>query len=204
MRPRRRPDRRDAPAVSIQSVPSHKELMLAGESYFAEDPELVADRDACRRLTERLNSLGGAADPSARFELLASLLGAIGQETEVLSPFQCDYGYQIRIGARTFVNYGATILDSAPVVIGGDVQIGPNVQLLTPLHPLDPTERRTRYEYAEPIHIGDGAWLAAGVIVCPGVSIGADTVVGAGSVVTRDLPERHLCVGNPCRVVREL
>jgi maltose O-acetyltransferase len=184
-------------------VPSHKDLMLAGEPYFAEDPELLADRHACRRLTERLGAIGNA-DPSARTDVLVSLFGAIGQETEVLSPFQCDYGYQIRIGARTFLNYGAVILDSAPVVIGDDVQIGPNVQLLTPLHPLDPIERRRRYERAEPIRVGDGAWIAAGVIVCPGVSIGVDAVVGAGSVVTTDMPARHLCVGNPCRPVREL
>ena len=178
--------------------------MLAGEPYFAEDPELIADRRACRQLTERLGAAGSAADPSARFQVLSSLFGAIGEESEVLSPFQCDYGYQIRIGTRTFLNYGAVILDSAPIVIGDDVQIGPNIQLLTPLHPLDPIERRTRHERAEPVHIGDGAWLAAGVIVCPGVSIGADAVVGAGSVVTADMPERHLCVGNPCRPVREL
>jgi maltose O-acetyltransferase len=177
--------------------------MLAGEPYFAEDPELLADRRACRQLTKRLEAEGGE-DSSARFRLLASLLGAIGEETEVLSPFQCDYGYQIRLGARSFLNYGAVILDSAPVVIGDDVQIGPNVQLLTPLHPLGPTDRRTRYERAEPVHIGDGAWLAGGVIVCPGVSVGADAVIGAGSVVVRDMPERHLCVGNPCRPVREL
>jgi maltose O-acetyltransferase len=177
--------------------------MLAGEPYFAEDPELLADRRACRQLTKRLE-LVGDDDSSARFGLLASLLGAIGDETEVLSPFQCDYGYQIRLGARSFLNYGAVILDSAPVVIGDDVQIGPNVQLLTPLHPLDPTERRTRCERAEPVHIGDGAWIAAGVIVCPGVSVGADAVIGAGSVVVRDMPERHLCVGNPCRPVRKL
>jgi maltose O-acetyltransferase len=184
-------------------VPSQKDQMLAGESYFAEDAELLADRRACRVLTERLAAIG-VADLPTRADVLASLFGAIGEETEVLSPFQCDYGYQIRLGARTFINYGAVILDSASVVIGDDVQIGPNVQLLTPLHPLDPTERRTRYERAEPVHIGDGAWLAAGVIVCPGVTVGADAVVGAGSVVTRDLPGRHLCVGSPCRAVREL
>lgn len=184
-------------------MPSQKDLMLAGESYFAEDEELLADRRACRVLTRRLAAID-VEEPSTRVELLTSLFGAIGQETEVLSPFQCDYGYQIRIGARTFINYGAVVLDSAQVVIGDDVQIGPNVQLLTPLHPLDPTERRTRYERAEPVHIGHGAWLAAGVIVCPGVTIGADVVVGAGSVVTSDLPERHLCVGSPCRVVRKL
>lgn len=108
------------------------------------------------------------------------------------------------VGARTFINYGAIVLDAAPVSIGDDVQIGPGVQLLTALHPLDPARRRSGTETAKPVKIESGAWLAAGVIVTPGVTIGADTVVGAGSVVTRDLPARHLCVGNPCRVVRSI
>ena len=131
------------------------------------------------------------------------MLGGLGDETEILSPFQCDYGYQIEIGSRSFINFSAVILDSAPVRIGDDVQIGPGVQLVTPTHPLDPDERRTRIEFAAPITICDDVWLAAGVIVCPGVTIGAATVVGAGSVVTTDLPPRHLCFGTPCRPVRE-
>ncbi|MDQ6817560.1 MAG: sugar O-acetyltransferase, partial [Actinomycetota bacterium] len=139
-----------------------------------------------------------------RRAVLAELLGGLGEEAEVMAPFQCDYGYQISIGARTFINYGAVILDAATVTIGHDVQIGPGVQLLTPLHPLDATMRRTLVETAAPISVGDGAWLAAGVIVCPGVSIGADTVVGAGSVVTHDLPPNHVCFGSPCRVIREI
>ena len=119
-------------------------------------------------------------------------------------PLRCDYGAQISLGARSFVNFGAIILDCAAVTIGADVQIGPNVQLLTPTHPLDPELRRTGIEGAAPITIGDGVWLGGGVIVCPGVTIGADTVVGAGSVVVRELPARVLAVGNPCRVVRDL
>ncbi len=182
---------------------SHKDRMLAGEPYRADDPELLADRLRCRELTERLNGTT-VAEPAARLELLRTLLHELGEGSEILSPFQCDYGYQISIGSRTFINFGAVILDSAPVVIGDDVQIGPGVQLVTPVHPLDPTERRTLVESAAPVQIGDGAWLAAGVIVCPGVTIGADAVVGAGSVVTRDVPARRLCFGNPCRVVREL
>ena len=143
-------------------------------------------------------------DPEARAEILRALLGGLGADTEILSPFQCDYGYQIEIGDRTFINFGAMILDSAPVRIGDDVQLGPGVQLVTPTHPLDPEQRRTRIEAAAPITIADDVWLATGVIVCPGVTIGTGTVVGAGSVVTRDLPARHLCFGNPCRPVRAL
>ena len=112
-----------------------------------------------------------------------------------------DYGYQTSIGAGTFINSGAVILDVGRVTIGADVQIGPNVQLLTPTHPLDPEQRRSGAEAAEPITIGDNVWLGGGVIVCPGVTIGQDTVVGAGAVVTRDLPPGVLAVGNPARVV---
>jgi maltose O-acetyltransferase len=177
--------------------------MLRGESYLATDPELLAERRQCRLLVERFNATSFAETP-ARRAILAELLGELGEGAEVMPPFQCDYGYQTRIGARTFINYGAVVLDAATVTIGADVQIGPYVQLITALHPLEPGPRRRGLETAEPITIGDGVWLAAGVIVCPGVRIGADTVVGAGSVVTRDLPAGHLCLGSPARAVREL
>jgi maltose O-acetyltransferase len=180
-----------------------KQRMLAGEPYLAGGPDLVADRLQARRLLERLNATA-AADGTGREAVLAELLGAVGAQTEILSPFHCDYGYRIRVGARTFINFDAVILDSALVTIGDDVQIGPGVRLATPTHPLDPVQRRTGVEWAEPITIGDGAWLATGVIVCPGVTIGADCVIGAGSVVTRDMPARHLCFGNPCRPVRPI
>ena len=115
-----------------------------------------------------------------------------------------DLGYQTSIGGRTFINAGAVILDVARVAIGEACQIGPNVQILTPTHPLDPDPRRDGWEAAEPITIGDNVWLGGGVIVCPGVTIGTDTVVGAGAVVTKDLPDRVLAVGNPARVIRQL
>ncbi len=184
-------------------MPSQKDRMLAGQPYLSDDPELREDRRRCRLLTEQLNATS-VDEPFAREEILRTLLGSVGDSTEVLSPFQCDYGYRISIGARTFINFGATILDSAEVRIGHDVQIGPSVQLVTPLHPLDPGQRRTMTEWAEPITVKNGAWLATGVIVCPGVTIGAGAVIGAGSVVTADVPARHLCVGNPCRPIREV
>jgi maltose O-acetyltransferase len=177
---------------------SNKELMLAGEAYNAQDSELRAERRACRLRCERFNASGD--DPA----LLRELLGSLADGAEVLAPFQCDYGYQISIGARSFLNFGAIVLDAAPVRIGADVQIGPNVQLITALHRLDAVERRSGIETAAAVVIGDGAWLAAGVIVCPGVTVGEDTVVGAGSVVTRTLPPGHVCVGNPCRPLRAL
>jgi maltose O-acetyltransferase len=177
--------------------------MLRGEPYLANHPDLLLERKQCRLLCERFNTTSFDETP-ARRAILDELLGHLGQDAEVMAPFQCDYGYQISVGARTFINYGAVVLDGATVRIGEDVQIGPSVQLLTAVHPLDPEARRRGVETAAPISVGDGAWLATGVIVLPGVSIGADAVVGAGSVVTKDVPAGHLCFGNPCRVIREI
>lgn len=177
--------------------------MLRGEPYLAGDDELLSERRRCRLLVERFNATG-FGETAARRAILGELLGELGEGAEVMAPFQCDYGYQISVGARTFLNYGVVVLDAAKVTIGEDVQIGPGVQLVTALHPLESEPRRRGVETAAPVSIEDGAWLAAAVIVLPGVSIGADAVVGAGSVVTNDMPAGHLCFGNPCRVIREL
>jgi maltose O-acetyltransferase len=182
---------------------SEKDRMLRGEPYLANDPALLLERKQCRLVSERFNATS-FGDPAARRAILTELLGGLAEDAEVMAPFQCDYGYHITVGARTFINYGVVVLDGARVTIGDDVQIGPGVQLLTALHPLDPVERRRGTETAKPVTIGDRAWLAAGVIVCPGVAIGADVVVGAGSVVTKNLPAGHLCFGNPCRVIRQI
>jgi maltose O-acetyltransferase len=184
-------------------VASEKDRMLRGEPYLANDAGLLLERKQCRLLCERFNATS-FGERAARRAVLDELLVELGEDAEVMAPFQCDYGYHISVGARTFINYGAVVLDGAKVMIGDDVQVGPSVQLLTALHPLDANDRRRGVETAAPVTIGDGAWLAAGVIVLPGVSIGADVVVGAGSVVTNDLPPGHLCFGNPCRVIREI
>jgi len=179
------------------------ERMVAGELYIADDPRIAREGSRARSLCAAFNS--SAEHPAdARRRILESLLGGIGEGSEIRPPFYCDYGQFIRIGARTFANFGLVALDVAPITIGDDVQIGPNVQLLTPTHPLDADLRRAKFEAAEPIVIGDNAWLGGGVIVCPGVTIGANTVVGAGAVVTRDLPANVLAVGNPARVIRRL
>lgn len=177
--------------------------MLAGDPYLADDPELIADLDRAARLMERFNT-SAAADPQARLAVLRELLGDVSEGTWIRPPFYCDYGTQIRIGPRSFVNYNAVFLDGAPITLGADVQIGPNVQLLTPTHPVEPGPRRDKWEAAEPITLGDNVWLGGGAIVLAGVTIGANTVVGAGAVVTRDLPANVVAVGNPARAVREL
>jgi len=146
---------------------SEKELMLRGEPYLTNDPELLLDRRNCRLVCERFNAMS-FGETAARRAILKELLGEIGEDAEVMAPFQCDYGYHISVGARTFINYGAVILDGAAVTIGSDVQIGPSVKLLTPNHPLDHDARRRGVEMVSPLTIGDGAWLATGVIRLPG------------------------------------
>jgi maltose O-acetyltransferase len=180
-----------------------RERMLAGELYIADDPDIARDSQRAQRLTHLINTLD-PNDHDRRRNLLTELLGAFGEGSEIRPPLQCDYGFQTFFGARSFANWGLVSLDVATVTIGDDVQIGPNVQLLTATHPLEPGPRKDKWEAAEPIVIGDNVWLGGGVIVCPGVTIGADTVVGAGSVVTRDLPSGVLAAGSPARVIREL
>jgi maltose O-acetyltransferase len=182
---------------------SQRERMLAGDLYIGDDPELAEDAQRAAALIHELNT-SSPADSAKRTRILGELLGSIGEGTEIRPPFYCDYGYQTHIGARGFVNYGLVALDVARITIGDDAQIGPLVQLLTPTHPVDAELRRAKWEAAEPIAIGDNVWLGGGVIVCPGVTIGADTVVGAGAVVTRDLRAGVVAAGVPARVIREL
>ena len=180
-----------------------RERMLAGDPYVADDPELAEANAVALDLVAAYNATTVRQRPLRR-QLLERLLGAVGEDTEIRPPLYVDYGTQIRIGARCFANFGLVALDVAAITVGDDVQIGPNVQLLTPTHPVEAEPRRRKEEAARPITIGDNVWLGGGVIVLPGVSIGADTVVGAGAVVTRDLPAGVVAVGNPARVVRTL
>ncbi|GIF63830.1 maltose O-acetyltransferase [Asanoa ishikariensis] len=182
---------------------SMRERMLAGDLYIADDPELAEHNLRAMDLMDAYNATS-ARDPGARGRLLAELLGAVGADTVVRPPLRVDYGSHIRIGARSFANFGLVALDVAPITIGDDVQIGTNVQLLTPTHPVDPELRRAKWEAAQPITIGDNVWLGSGAIVLAGVTIGANTVVGAGTVVTRDLPANVVAVGNPARVIRTI
>ena len=180
-----------------------RERMLRGELYDAGDPELVTARRRCADLLHQLNGLSNA-DRRERARVLNDLFGALDATSTLVSPFFCDYGTQISIGARCFVNAGAVMLDGAAITVGDDVQMGPNVQLLTATHPTDAVERASGLELARPISIGAGAWLGGGVIIGPGVTVGERTVVGAGAVVVRDLPPDVVAVGNPARVIRTL
>ncbi|KAA1424351.1 sugar O-acetyltransferase [Nocardioides antri] len=179
-----------------------KERMLAGELYIT-DAEILADQVRSQELMADYNATA-PGEGDRRRQLLEELLGSVGENVEIRPPFYVDYGSRITVGARCFANFGLTALDVAPITIGDDVQIGPHVQLLTPTHPLAAGARRDKWEAAAPIMIGDNVWLGGGAIVLPGVTIGADTVVGAGAVVTKDLPAGVLALGNPARVVRRL
>jgi maltose O-acetyltransferase len=180
-----------------------RERMLAGDLYLADDPDL---EEASYVARERMAAYNAAPDRDRerRRALLEQLVGEIGEDSWLRAPVYVDYGTHITIGSGSFANYGLVALDVAPITIGDDVQIGPNVQLLTPTHPIEPGPRREKWEAAEPITIGDNVWLGGGVIVCPGVTIGENTVVGAGAVVTKDLPANVVAVGNPARVIKTL
>ncbi|MEU7210726.1 sugar O-acetyltransferase [Streptomyces sp. NPDC044989] len=179
------------------------ERMLAGDLYIADDPEIARRQQQAVRLAARYQAAYVEAAEAAR-PLLAELLGSLGTEAHVRPPLYVDYGSNISIGARTFVNYNLTALDVAAITIGEDCQIGPNVQLLTPTHPLEPGPRRDKLEAARPIVIGDNVWLGGGAIVLPGVTVGDNAVIGAGAVVTKDVPANVVAVGNPARPVRNV
>lgn len=182
-----------------------RERMLAGELYLADDPELHAAAARAHALQEAYNATP-EAQTDRRHSLLSELVGAagLGEDVTLRSPLFVDYGTNLHLGDRVFANFGLVALDVVAITIGADTQIGPNVQLLTATHPIEPGPRRDKWEAGKPITIGANVWLGGGVIVCPGVSIGDDTIVGAGAVVTRDLPEGVVAVGNPARVVRRI
>lgn len=175
--------------------------MISGAWY---DPSRLAPgRLHAQTLCARYNALL-PSETSERTRLLGDLLGFLGECVCVEQPFRCDYGRNIRLGSRTFLNYGCTLLDCAPITFGEHVLCGPNCSFYTAIHPLAPAERLTDRERAAPITLGDNVWLGGNVTVLPGVTIGANTVVGAGSVVTKDLPANVIAAGNPARILRPL
>lgn len=181
---------------------TEKEKMLAGEIYQANDPELTQDRKRAKKLCQQVNQ-HDTDDLAGREALLAGLMRFKGT-FYVEPPLYVDYGYNIHIGDNFYANHGLTILDGAPVVIGNNVFIAPNVVIATAGHPLDKTQRATGEEFVKPITLGDDVWLGAHVTLCPGVTLGNNVVVGAGSTVVHDLPDNSVCVGTPARPVKTL
>lgn len=181
---------------------TEKEKMLAGELYDPLDPDLCRERQRCRDLCKRLND-SHEDQQEERRRILTQLLG-VETDAWVQPPFFCDYGTNIRLGSKVFFNFNCVVLDVMPITIGSNVLFGPSVQIYTATHPIDAETRRKWLEFAKPAKIGSDVWIGGGAIVCPGVSIGDRTVIGAGSVVTRDVPEGVLAAGNPCKVIRSL
>ena len=181
---------------------SEWDKMVAGELYDPLDPHLVRARDRARDLCQDLNATR-EADQEVRRRILRELFGQGGDSVWMQPPFFCDYGTNIRLGERVFFNFNCVVLDVCPVTIGDFTLFGPAVQIYTATHPMN-AELRRKQEFAKPITVGSDVWVGGGAILCPGVTIGSKTVIGAGSVVTRDLPERVFAAGNPCRVIREI
>jgi maltose O-acetyltransferase len=181
---------------------SEREKMLAGELYDPLDPDLTDRRVRARDLCQALNATG-ETESDRRRAILRDLFGAGGDSVWMQPPFYCDYGENIRLGERVFFNFNCVVLDVCPVTIGDFTLFGPAVQIYTPLHPLDAAARR-REEYGKPIVIGSDVWVGGGAMILPGVTIGDRAVIGAGSVVTRDVPAGVFAAGNPCRVIREI
>lgn len=180
---------------------NQKERRDAGMVYIS-DSEVMEEQRVCRRILQRLNTMD-----VSDFEGIQRVVGELLNHPEnamINPPFYCDYGKHIHVGKNFFANYNCTILDVAPVTIGDNCQIAPNVSIYTAGHPLHPAARNTLYEYGVEVTIGDNVWIGGNVVITPGVHIGSNTVIGAGSVVTKDIPDWVVAAGNPCRVIRRI
>ena len=183
-----------------ERTPSQR--MTDGDFYVADDVLAAHTKRAVRLLS--LYEQAHPTDPDIARYLLAQVIGSVGEGVDIRPPLRVDYGHNITIGDGSWVNFGLTALDVAPIVIGQDVLIGPNCSLYTAIHPTEPGPRRAKWESAAPITLGDNVWLGGSVVVCPGVTIGENSIIGAGAVVTRDIPANSIAVGNPARVIRAL
>jgi maltose O-acetyltransferase len=183
-------------------VRTEREKMLAGELYDPFDPDLSVERERARDLCRSLNATREAQQDERR-RILRQLFGKGGDTVWMQPPFFCDYGSNIELGERVFFNFDCIVLDVCRVRIGDFTLFGPAVQIYTPMHPLN-AELRRREEFGKPVDIGSDVWVGGGAIILPGVRIGSRAVIGAGSVVTRDVPEGVVAAGNPCRVIREI
>lgn len=186
------------------SMTSEKVKMLSGGLYDANyDPDLIAERKNCKVVLHEINSLSPISDEK-RYELFRKILGKVKGQFIIESPFHCDYGYNIELGENFYMNVNCVILDEAKVTFGNNVFIAPNCAFYTAGHPFDVEQRNKGLEYAKPITVGNNVWIGGNVVVVPGVTIGDNSVIGAGSVVTTDIPANSLAVGNPCKVIRKI
>ncbi len=181
---------------------TEKEKMIAGEFYNAMDKELLKDRLFARKILYKYNH-SKPHEFKKRIKLLKKLFNSQGL-CYIEPPFYCDYGYNIKTKGNFYANFGCVILDVCPVIIGNGVLLGPYVQIYTATHPLNPIERASMKEYGKPVEISDNVWIGGNSIICPGVKIGKNSVIGAGSVVVKDIPEGVLAAGNPCKVIKKI
>lgn len=182
---------------------SEKDKMMSGQPYTASDSELTSEREHARNLLQSLNKSYNL-DQSRLKKIYKKLFAKVGDSVLIQPPFFCDYGYNITLGDNVYMNFNCTILDVCKISIGNRTMFGPNVQIYAATHPMDANIRRTGLESGAPVSIGEDVWVGGGAVICPGISIGDRTVIGAGSVVTRDLPADVFAAGNPCRVIRKL
>lgn len=180
---------------------SEKEKMLLGEYYYANDEELTRERYNAREILFEFNNIH--PKDRNRMEILKRLIKAKGS-FYIEPPFYCDYGYNIELGDNFYANFGCTILDVNKVIFGDNVLLGPNVQIYTAAHPIEPKERTAGKEYGKPIIIGNNVWIGGSTVILSGVKIGNNVTIGAGSVVTKDIPDNVVAVGNPCRIVKHI
>lgn len=182
---------------------TEKEKMLSGKLYLATDPQLSRERRRTRILLRRYNK-SNDDETDLRQQVLGELIPGHGAELWIEPPFYCDYGSNISVGEKVFFNFNCIVLDVMQVKIGDSVLFGPAVQIYTATHPMNWKERASGLEFAKPVTIGSNVWVGGGAIICPGVTIGERSVIGAGSVVTKDIPADVFAVGNPCRPVKSL
>lgn len=182
---------------------TEKQKMLAGELYDARDDELI---EARRKATRLILSYNSTTEQEIEYkkQIISELFAKVGRNINIEPPFHCDYGSNIYVGDDFYMNFGCVILDCTSVHIGNNVLCAPSVHIYTATHPTDPEIRRSGLELAAPVKIGNNVWIGGGAIICPGVTIGDDTTIGAGSVVVKDIPEKVVAVGNPCRVIKHL
>ena len=185
------------------NMKTEKEKMLAGELYNAIDPQLTEERVKARLLTKKLND-SRKDEEELQAAIIKDLIPNAGAGIWIEAPFYCDYGSNIFTGEKVFFNFNCVILDVMKVSIGSRTMFGPNVQIYTATHPIDPIERASGLEFAKPITIGEDVWIGGSAVICPGVTIGDRTIIGAGSVVTKDIPSDVIAAGNPCKVIRSL